>query len=231
MLFSQIRQYVKGILANSFSKALSNIAPKFDPSKTYAKGDRIMYSNELYVFNTAHTGAWAAADADKSDVDSEMPEKLTAAQMQAIKAAFVIDAPRNSYPVLFDETGAEHFVGWYKLANGTKKPVYQKTITVASATIDSYTSFDIDTTTLLDNANISVKDFRGGYYADKGGAAQQFHSWGNIARVNNLDYGYNAYYRQGINVIRINGTWGGMQYTISDLIFTVQYTKTTDTPQ
>lgn len=29
-------------------------------------------------------------------------------------------------PVLFDESGAERVVGWYKYANGTKKPVYEK---------------------------------------------------------------------------------------------------------
>ena len=108
------------------------------------------------------------------------------------------------------------------------KPLYQKTIVVGSATIGSYDNFDVDTTTLLDNVNISVKDFKGGYYVDKGGTSQQFHSWGNVVKSNNLDFGYNVYYRQAISKIRINGTWGGMQYTISDLIFTLQYTKTTD---
>lgn len=29
-------------------------------------------------------------------------------------------------PVLFDETGTERVVGWYKYADGTKKPVYEK---------------------------------------------------------------------------------------------------------
>jgi hypothetical protein len=29
-------------------------------------------------------------------------------------------------PVLFDESGAERVVGWYKYANGTKKPVYER---------------------------------------------------------------------------------------------------------
>lgn len=31
-------------------------------------------------------------------------------------------------PVLFDESGAEHQVGWYVYSNGTKKPVYQKSV-------------------------------------------------------------------------------------------------------
>lgn len=34
----------------------------------------------------------------------------------------------NKMPVLFDESGAERVVGWYKYANGTKKPVYEKNI-------------------------------------------------------------------------------------------------------
>ena len=29
-------------------------------------------------------------------------------------------------PILFDESGAERVVGWYKYADGTKKPVYEK---------------------------------------------------------------------------------------------------------
>ena len=35
-------------------------------------------------------------------------------------------------PVLFDESGAEYQVGWYKLANGTKKPVYEKSFVYSS---------------------------------------------------------------------------------------------------
>ena len=31
-------------------------------------------------------------------------------------------------PILFDESGAERVVGWYKYANGTKKPVYEKVV-------------------------------------------------------------------------------------------------------
>lgn len=104
------------------------IAPVFDATETYAEGDRVMYGDELYVFNTAHTGAWDAADADKSDVDTEIPDVMTAADLQDVKDAFQIDARPDAFPILFDETGAEHFVGWYKLANGTKKPVYEKMI-------------------------------------------------------------------------------------------------------
>ena len=151
MTFQQIRQYVKGILSNSFiNKSVLNrlgdnngtltyngesvanasadgkaessaIAPVFDDTETYAEGDRVMYEDELYVFNTAHTGAWAAADADKSDVDTEMPEKLTAAQMATIKAAFT---PNTGAPLrMMNYSTDEQVVGTW--IDG--KPLYQKT--------------------------------------------------------------------------------------------------------
>ena len=107
MLFSQIRQYVKGILANSFINKSTL--------------DKLGEDNNGLTFNGNNI---------------EPPQKLTAAQMAAIKAAFVIDAPRNGYPVLFDETGAEHFVGWYKYANGTKKPMYEKTLIYTGSVSD-----------------------------------------------------------------------------------------------
>lgn len=38
----------------------------------------------------------------------------------------------SDMPVLFDETGTEYVVGWYKLANGTKKPLYRKMISLSN---------------------------------------------------------------------------------------------------
>lgn len=102
------------------------IAPAFDETETYAIGDRVTYNGGLYRFTSAHTGAWVAGDATEVTVDGEIPQELTAAQMQAIKDAFEPTVRPDMMPVLFDETGAERVVGWYKLANGTKKPVYRK---------------------------------------------------------------------------------------------------------
>lgn len=112
------------------------------------------------------------------------------------------------------------------------KPLYQKTIHVASATIPAWTRYTISTTSLLDNDNIFVVGLFGGYYADFDGSAKQYHFWGGqdiTGNSVNSMYGYNAHYRQRDKVIALNGSWGGLQYTITDLTFHFQYTKTTDT--
>lgn len=112
----------------------SAIAPVFDDTETYAAGDRVMYEDELYVFNTAHTGAWTAADADKTDVDSEMPDKLTSQQMQDIKDAF--SGMNKGAPLrMMHYSTEEQVVGTW--IDG--KPVYQRVIqgtTISSSTIN-----------------------------------------------------------------------------------------------
>lgn len=55
----------------------------------------------------------------------------------------------NRLPVLFDESGAERVVGWYKYANGTKKPVYEKNFT-GTATTSNQTSAEIGSISNID---------------------------------------------------------------------------------
>jgi hypothetical protein len=99
------------------------IAPIFDETVTYAEGDRVMYEDELYVFNKAHTGAWDTADADKTDVDSEIPNKLTSQQMQDIKDAF--SGMNKGAPLrMMHYSTDEQVVGTW--IDG--KPVYQRVI-------------------------------------------------------------------------------------------------------
>lgn len=213
--------------ASADGKAESSaIAPVFDDTETYAEGDRVMYEDELYVFNTAHTGAWDAADADKSDVDSEMPEKLTAAQMAAIKAAFVIDAPRNGYPVLFDETGAEHFVGWYKLANGTKKPVYEKSYKKESIALTG----NGDTEVSLDSSLTKT-------YAILLSATVSSCSYGEYT-IGPIGINRGSTGTGSFGVSLVNSTSGlfvyisrnGSAYTLSEIYITVRFIKFADTP-
>ena len=50
-------------------------------------------------------------------------------EMPAADLPEIMDPPpavANQMPVLFDETGAERQVGWYKNSAGLKKPVYEK---------------------------------------------------------------------------------------------------------
>lgn len=103
---------------------LSNLAAQFDDTTTYAIGDRCTYNGKLYRFTAAHTGAWVAGDATEVTVDGEIPQELTAAQMQAIKDAFT---PNGGAPLrMFNYSTDEQVVGTW--IDG--KPIYQKTIQV-----------------------------------------------------------------------------------------------------
>ena len=49
------------------------IAPAFDPTESYSAGDRVIYGDELYKFDSAHSaGAWTGSDATKIDVSDEL---------------------------------------------------------------------------------------------------------------------------------------------------------------
>lgn len=58
-------------------------------------------------------------------------EELSSSDMEDVKGAFspVIESV-GGLPILFDEGGIERQVGWYRYANGTKKPVYEKEIDI-----------------------------------------------------------------------------------------------------
>lgn len=101
----------------------SAIAPVFDEEATYAEGDRVTYEDELYVFNKAHTGAWDSADADKSDVDSEIPDAMSASDLSDVKAAFT--GMNQGAPLrMMNYSTEEQVVGTW--IDG--KPLYQRTL-------------------------------------------------------------------------------------------------------
>lgn len=56
--------------------------------------------------------------------------RLTQAEMSEIMST--LPGAVSDMPVLFDERETEYIIGWYVLANGTKKPVYQKSILTTS---------------------------------------------------------------------------------------------------
>lgn len=192
----------------------SAIAPVFDDTETYAAGDRVMYEDELYVFNTAHTGAWDAADADKSDVDSEIPDKLTSQQMQDIKDAF--SGMNKGAPLrMMNYSTDEQVVGTW--IDG--KPLYQKTYDL---TLPSTTKTASVLTTINNIANMKIRNMFG--LVD--GSV-------NAAPYVNVD---RSYIGQETPVwIRQNGeiaiTSYSSEFVNAKLFLTIQYTKTTDTPQ
>lgn len=87
-----------GNLIDSGKKAtdfadIESLAAQFDDTTTYAIGDRCTYNGKVYRFTSSHTGAWVAGDVTEVTVDGEIPQELTAAQMQAIKDAFIVNQP------------------------------------------------------------------------------------------------------------------------------------------
>lgn len=181
----------------------SAIAPIFDATVTYAAGDRVMYEDELYVFNTTHTGAWNAADADKSDVDSEIPDKLTSQQMQDIKDAF--SGMNKGAPLrMMHYSTDEQVVGTW--IDG--KPIYQKTIPLNGLSVSS-TSW-VDSGVSISSNNIE-------YIISAIGLSTQYKM--TIPMVANSDEA-----NMKLLICRDNDT------TPMDYV-TIQYTKTTDTPQ
>lgn len=222
---SQLPEQQSGGASADGKAESSAIAPVFDPTATYAEGDRVMYEDELYVANTDHTGAWDADDFDKTDVDSEIPDKLTSQQMQEIKDAFVVDSPRNGYPVLFDETGAERFVGWYKYANGTKKPVYEKT--VIAPLPSSYPS--TGSAFLLDLMSLNIDKPISLHWIASDGATH-------FETAESQLWSITILYKKGYENKTGLWLWGlqnGDSWILSHspLYVRLKYTKTTDTPQ
>lgn len=70
-----------------------------------------------------------ADDSTNEETDIKA-HRLTQAEMTEIMST--LPGAVSDMPVLFDETETEYVVGWYKLSNGTKKPVYRKTISLSN---------------------------------------------------------------------------------------------------
>lgn len=187
----------------------SAIAPVFDETATYASGDRVTYEDELYVFNKAHTGAWDAADVDKSDVDSEIPDKLTSQQMQEIKNAF--SGMNKGAPLrMMHYSTDEQVVGTW--IDG--KPLYQRTFdysgTITNRIPIVFDSQSIDYIIIVDCEFFVPEEnhFYLPYYVSSYDHIQVLLSG-----------------KPNINIFPM------LTKTVNRVVVTFRYTKTTDTPQ
>lgn len=70
--------------------------------------------------------SYTAGDGIVIDNDEISTDNMPAADMSEIVTP--LPSVMSRLPILFDETGAEQVVGWYRYSNETKKPVYQKII-------------------------------------------------------------------------------------------------------
>ena len=205
--------------ASADGKAESSaIAPVFDDTETYAAGDRVTYEDELYVFNKAHTGAWAAADADKTDVDSEIPDKLTSQQMQEIKDAF--SGMNKGAPLrMMHYSTEEQVVGTW--IDG--KPVYQKTIAISDNVISTGNNEIAHNISDLDTIIYAFGEYT--------------RANGDLGFCVSIPVNTNAFtyavslrgYTSSKILLEIGSAYNGTG-RITECHITLQYTKTTDTP-
>lgn len=156
-------------------------------------------------------------DDNSEDGSTDVSEhRLTSAEISEIMGG--IPNPQPRYPVIFDERGTEYKVGWYILANGTKKPVYQKTV-----------NFTLPASNVKIDTGISGVDFVG--YVSAGSTLFN----GNDETVP-LDTAW--YNNNGTTFMFHRNNGGSLQLrflVIDDWIgssgkITICYTKTTDTP-
>ena len=142
---------------------------------------------------------------DSTDVEEH---RLTSAEISEIMGG--IPNPQPRYPVIFDERGTEYKVGWYILANGTKKPVYQKVIVAQSSPGGVVVAHGISNVDFIriTELTLSMPGY-GSYYM--------------------MDQMSNGVYKADETYITMNSQnsqWGNG----NTLYAVVQYTKTTDTP-
>lgn len=132
----------------------------------------------------------------------------------------------SDMPVLFDEREAEYVIGWYVLANGTKKPVYAKTFVsneVMTLTAEQRVELEIANITGL---NIDVVVNAEATYQHSSNFGWWALNFANTNPLTNMTMSLQVYDGK-ISIIgyRSNGTG-----TYTNFHVALRYTKTTDTP-
>lgn len=155
-----------------------------------------------------------ADDSTNEETDIKA-HRLTASELTDICSP--LPSAVSDMPVLFDETGAEYVVGWYKLANGTKKPVYEKTVLE-----NLQSGRGINVNTGITNIDIVV-NIKAIFYRDWTGAPYT------PDYCPPVYFDSTAYYQIGL---KIDGKafYNNDSNTTGKIYITAQYTKTTDTP-
>ena len=144
------------------------------------------------------------SEEDSTDVEEH---RLTSAEISEIMGG--IPNPQPRYPVIFDERGTEYKVGWYILANGTKKPVYEKVVTgIIPSTSETWSTL----ATIEHGVVIS-----GDLYVCRGET--------NVAKLSYYQESQWYIQKTGNVVSKLPNIFYGENYYLI-----LRYTKTTDTP-
>lgn len=129
----------------------ADIAPIFDAtSGTYAVGDLVIYNNQLYKFNTAHSvaGAWVAAEADAIDIDTI----VKALKLADTNLGLRVDQVRSDLAPTFDATQA-YSVG--NVVTYTDDKLYKFTAAHAAG---AWTGEDVTETTVAGLIDVAEPD-------------------------------------------------------------------------
>ena len=166
--------------------------------------------------NTTNFTDFDIADDSTNEETDIKAHRLTSAELTEIVSP--LPGTPITMPILFDETGAEYVVGWHKLANGTKKPVYEKTVSTGALP---------NKTTKSVAHNISNFDkciFLNGVFQSSAAG-----NWNPLPYVNDSTPDANILIACSSTDIVINSrkyNWSA----VSTSYVTIRYTKTTDTP-
>ena len=149
---------------------------------------------------------------DSTNLETDIKaHRLTQAEMTEIMST--LPGVPVDMPFLFDETEAEYVVGWYKLANGTKKPVYQKTL------LGTTTSNTGNATVGIGCVIDKLVMLRGTIMADSSGWCY-YHAIG--SDISSMGVHYD---RDKVMVYVSNSIAYSKPFQV-----VIQYTKSTDTP-
>lgn len=151
-------------------------------------------------------------------------EELSSSDMEDVKGAFspVIESV-GGLPILFDEGGTERQVGWYRYANGTKQPVYQKTYTFLNHSENGNTNISLGDT---DNKEKIIKI--NAIAHSPSGSDGSYRELSLIKDNSELILKVVVYPHDSVAPNSI--TIYKQTATSYDIFVTLQYTKTTDTP-
>ena len=156
------------------------------------------------------------------------PHRLTSAELDEIVAG--VPNGYNDMPVVLDERNTEYVVGCYINSDGTKQPLYERTI------INSFPQVTSDYTDV-------TKDIPIGVSIKKVGKIHGYINWNGSAfpLPKIIPKDNNNFYLGQIAAVRTNEATTGTPNVVTlssnriawsnvPVVVTIQYTKTTDTP-
>lgn len=159
-------------------------------------------------------------DDNSEDGSTDVAEhRLTSAEISEIMGG--IPNPQPRYPVIFDERGTEYKVGWYILANGTKKPVYEKTVDCGA--LPNTTEKTVNTGITNVEKIISMSG-----YAGNASITPKWYI--PIPYISGNNYRVQLATTINSGAVTINVATGTNMSGYSESYVTIRYTKTTDTP-